>query len=176
MPGPALLSIGLILAAAPSAMNARDVACVVDQLTPAESRLIRGSLNDPATQHRLAERLGAAQRVCMDRYGWDLPRLNQISMMVVAALVSREMAADLAADGIEVAAIDRWFARQEDRFQVGAFIDMDEAQAWAILDTLKGREVRADLMARNRDTIRTYVQSKAVAERSARGLPDPPAP
>lgn len=178
----ALLSASLVLAAAQSATIARDVNCVLNQLTPDVSSLVRnmlqnrGSPQQQELEHELASRLGTAQRVCMDRYGWDMPRLEQVNMMAVATLTSRELAADLAADGVDVAAIDRWFARQNDRFRVGAFIEMDDAQAWAILDTLKGREVPSDLMEWNRNTIRNYVQAKAIAERYARGLPDPPAP
>jgi hypothetical protein len=94
--------------------------------------------------------------------------------MIVAALAARETAANLARDGVDVAAVDRWFERQNDQFKVGAFIDMNDDQAWAILYTLAGQEISRDLMERDRNLIRNYIQSKAATERNARGLPDPP--
>lgn len=170
-----LIAAALAAAAPLPADAAEDVACVVERTSPVDRLAIaERALGAVGADERAAaaeDRFSAHLAACAERFGWDDPQMLRVSTLGIGLLVREAAAARLAGAGIDKAALDFWFERQDETFRTRAFYDMAEDEAAAAITTLEDGVVPAGLLEAHAGLIGGYLAMRVLAERIARGLP-----
>jgi len=162
-----------LLAAQPMAESVEELACVMDQVSPAEAGVIADDMlaGEGATTGAGFGGFVGHVTTCADRYGWDEARTVRISSATLGLIGTREFRRRLTAAGLDVAAIDAWFDEQDDEFRTQAFIDLDqETQEQDLATLFDGPVSEADGEA-HAELIGGYLAARVVTLRVAQGLP-----
>ena len=158
----------LLLASPAAATPHEDATCLVGRLTPADVEAIVGRTM-AGNSNETVSRLAGPMEACSGG-NWTPDRRANAAAYVIGLVTRRTLGERLGANGVEVAALDRWFARQSDAFRTTAFVSMSEADLEAAFATMVGHEVTADAMERNGESIGGYVGALVIMERIGRGL------
>jgi hypothetical protein len=172
MSGPLSIAAALFLSAS-TAASGPDVACVLDQTSAEDVAAIGGEVLAGAAVEEggVGDRLSRHIATCIERFGWDEAQSIRVSTLSITAMARSVALERLGAAGIDVARLDRWFDGQSEAFRTRAFVDMNEEEAAATLDTLAGQALSAELFERNAELIGGYLAARVLALRGERGLP-----
>jgi hypothetical protein len=175
-----LAAAALFGAAVPArAAPADDATCVLEAVSPADratmiGQLLRnGTARPTPAETDIQRRFSLRVLDCARERGWDMQRSMLMSAYAVSVVVRDELRPRLAAAGVDVAYLDRWFEGQSETYRTTAFLTMSGQESERALRTLPGQQLPRRLFRDNRAMIGFYVGSRAMIERADRGLPSP---
>jgi hypothetical protein len=159
----------LLLASPALASPQEDAACVIARLSAADVSVIVDDSMAGGSDAILG-RITGPLAACAEGRDWSADRRANAAAYTIGIVVRGVLHDRLGAQGIDTAALDRWFARQSVEFRTTAFTTMSEADLGAALGTLAGHEVPADAMERYAPMIGGYMSALMIIERIERGL------
>jgi hypothetical protein len=171
----ALLGVAAPAPAAP----ADDAACVLEPVSASDRAAMVGQLLRDGMARPTAAETDANQRfslrvlACAQERGWDMQRAMTVNTYASSVVVRDELRRRLATAGVDADHLDRWFEGQSEAFRTTAFLTMSDRETDRALRTLPGPQLPRRLYRRNLLVIGVYIGSRALIERTDRGLPLP---
>lgn len=158
-----------LLLASPALANPRDDSgCLIGRLSVDDRSVIVAELQAERSE-TIAQRLRPPMDSCAAEQGWTADRSRTATGYAMGVLMRDAFRAQLVAQGIDTAALDRWFARQSTEFRTTAFV-MPRDEHDAIVETLVGNELTAEQMGLNAAAVGRYLSALMIIERVERGL------
>jgi hypothetical protein len=159
----------LFLASPALASPQEDAACIAGRLSAADVAAIVEESMAGGSSEALA-RITPPLNACSEGRDWTPSRRADAAAYTIGLVDRTSLGQRLAAKGIDPAALDRWFSRQDVEFRTTAFMGMSEAAMTTVFETLAGHEVPAATLEREGPMIGGYLAALVIIERIERGL------
>jgi hypothetical protein len=159
----------LLLASPAVASPQEDAACIVARLSAADvATVVDESLTGGSTE--IIARLTPPLNACSAGQDWTPDRRADATAYTIGVVGRTVLGRRLAARGVDSAALDRWFARQDLEFRTTAFMGMGEAALATVIQSLADHEVPAAKLESEGQMIGGYLAALVIMERIERGL------